>query len=190
MTKFYYIFLVFIFALTVFSQSPGKMSEQEKKRKLLIARIDRTEDKDSVLGILQKFNAELKKERQLGETVEGNAYSICIARMKIWLKYRWFIADTGLSKKWLRSVLELVEYMYKTKKFIDTSKYNRSTENGKYRKAVEYFDVAYSRFVKLVKKPVKVSGKSVRKAKIKKVLWQRSMRKKYKIKDNIQEDIP
>lgn len=188
MAKIYYICLVFAFALTVYAQSPAKMSEQEKKRKLLIARIDRTEDIDSVLGVLQKFYAELKKERQIGEVVKSNTYSICITRMNIWLKYRWFIADTKLSKKWLRSVLELVEYMYKTKKFINISKNNGSTENQKYKKSVEYLNVAYKRFVKLVKKPVKVSGKIERRAKVKKVLWQKAMRKKYKIKGKIQEE--
>jgi hypothetical protein len=188
MLKVYYIFFVFAFALTVFAVPPSKLSEKEKARKLLIAKIDRTEEASTVLEVFRKLYAELKKERQIGEAVDSKKYSVCSTRISIWLNYRWFIADTGLSKKWLKEVAELIDYMRKTKDFIDTAKYNRNTKNKKYAQAVKYLDVAYKRFIEKIKKPVKVSSKVQRRAKLKKAMWQKAMRKKYKIKGKIQEE--
>ena len=73
--------------------------------------------------------------------------------------------------------------MQKIRNLIESSENNKNTTSSKYKQAVKYFDVAYERFVNLIKKPVRVSSKVQRQAQLQKALWQKKMREKYKIKD-------
>ena len=61
-------------------------------------------------------------------------------------------------------------------------------QTAKYKQAQYYLKVAYERYIKLIKKPVKVSSKLQRKAKLQKALWQKAMRKKYKIDKKAEAD--
>ena len=178
--------LLFIFAAVVFSQKLG--SKVLTKRELAIKQIDATLDRSEVIEILKKCLLEIQRGANDREALSSSKYSIHCIRFGNCVKYRWFIADTGLSKKWFSDVYKLLKYMQKTRSIIETATINGYTQTAKYKQAVKYFDVAYKRFEKLAKKPVKVSGKSLRKAKIKKVLWQKAMRKKYKIERNSVKD--
>ena len=74
--------------------------------------------------------------------------------------------------------------MCKTKRYMQNAKFAGRTKTEKYKKAVEYFAIAYKRFVRLSRKPVRVPHRDVQKAKVEKDMWQRRMRKKYNIKES------
>ncbi|MDD5727092.1 MAG: hypothetical protein PHV59_00880, partial [Victivallales bacterium] len=173
----------------VFNVLAAEVAEESKARKLLIAKIERTVEAEEVLKVLQKFNLDLMKARKDKEMLPLKQYSLCSTRIDIWFKYRWFIADTGLSRNWLKKLKELVDYMLKMQNLIEIAQHNRTTDSVQYQQAVKYYEVAYKRFVEILKKPVKVSSQSVRSSKLKKVLWQREMRKKYRINEKIREPI-
>ena len=176
------ISFILILLSIIFNINAAQKAEISKARKLLIAKIEKTIESEQIIKSLQKLQLDILKERKANRMLKSDEYFLYNTRIGIWVKYRWFIADTGLSRKWLKQVKELVDYMYKTQSYIETAQSNRSTQTQKYQQAVKYFDVAYERFVKLIKKPVKVSSKLQRKAKLQKALWQDAMRKKYKIK--------
>lgn len=164
----------------VFSEEPALTPEQKK----IIAEIEFTVDANQVEDLLRKFIYQLKNGKPASGTVlKPIEYDIVSRKMEVWIKYRWFIADTSLSRKWLSGIYDLVKYMAKTKRYINAAEFSGNTKTAKYLKAVEYYDVAYKRFINSVQKPVKVSGKVQRKAQLQKVLWQREMRKKYKLKE-------
>ena len=170
------------------AQVPIKKSTMLTERQIIISQIEKKVEASEVLDYLQKCAFKIARDKSSEKPLVPIDYFSYSSRIELWIKYRWFIADTELSKKWLKKVHELMLYMTKTKRYIKSAKFSGSTKNEKYPQMVKYFDVAYKRFVKLVKKPVKVSGKVERRAKVKKVLWQKAMRKKYKIKGKIQEE--
>ena len=179
------LLLVLLFTISIFSQS-SVYGRNLTKRELAIREIDRTLDKSTVLELLRKCLLEIERANKDQKTLEKSKYISHMIKIKMFLDYRWFIADTGLSKKWLSSIYKLLEYMYKTRDVIETSISNKQTGYAKYKQAVKYFDIAYKRLVNLAKKPVKVSSKVQRRSKLKKALWQKAMRKKYKIKEKVQ----
>jgi hypothetical protein len=186
MRKIFLLFLLLMFTGIVFVQTPVA-GKTRTKRELAIREIERTLEKSTVLEYLKKCMADITKGED-GKALKRSKYIPYKIRIKTFLDYRWFIADTGLSKKWLSEVYKLLEYMYKTRDVIETAIENHQTQTAKTKQAVKYYNVAYNRFVKLLKKPVKVSAKLKRQSQVKKVMWQRAMRKKYKIKGKIQED--
>ncbi len=177
------IFLIFllmlVFAGTVFSQTTAKkLTEREK----LILKINREVEDSTVTELLLKYNNDIRRSIKDKTPLSALKYSSFAFSIKLLTKYRWFIADTGLSRKWLKKCYELLAYMSKIQSYLEAAKFNGRTKTVQYKKALEYFNIAYRRFVKLIKKPVKVSGKIRRKAQAKKILWQRAMREKYKIR--------
>ena len=184
MQKILSFLLLLISGCIIFAQASAPTSSKaELKRKIIITQIEETLEKSTVIAYLGKCILEIEKGAKDGKPLKMDKYLSYNAMIKKYLKYRWFIADTGLSKKWLSKIQKLIEYMYKTRDIIQTDINNHHTQTTEYKQAVKYFDVAYERFVKLAKKPVKVSSKVQRKAKLNKVIWQKAMRKKYKIKD-------
>jgi hypothetical protein len=181
MRKFSIFLLLLVFAGMTFAQAPVKqLTEREK----LILKINRELEYDTVIEVLRKYNNDiLKSVKDNKPLIALQYYSFAAAIDNRFVKYRWFIADTGLSKKWLKDVQELFAYMSKTQSYIEAAKINGQTQTAKYKKAVEYFNTAQMRLAKLIKKPVRVSGRVLRKAKQQKTMWQKAMRKKYKIKE-------
>ncbi|MBU8901227.1 MAG: hypothetical protein KOO69_00660, partial [Victivallales bacterium] len=170
--------LLLVFTATVFAQTP---LTKPTKAELKNAEIEYELDADAVVELLRKCYNDILKGRKDAKALTTMKYASYSSKINVWLKYRWFIADTGLSKKWLKKVQDLLLYMRKTQGYINNAQYNRNTQTAKYQQALKYFAVAYGRFVKLIKKPVKVSGKLQRQVKGKKLVWQKNMRKKYKI---------
>ena len=182
MTKILFILSFIIFSGNLFAQTPVT-AKPPTKRELAIRQINGKLEKSIVLDFLRQCMVGISRGGKDGKELPTGKYFSYNITIKIYLKHRWFIADTGLSKRWLSDIQKLVEYMYKTRDIIQTATNNNQTESAKYKQAVKYFDVAQKRFIKLVKKPVKVSNKIKRRAKVARVLWEKSMKKKYKIKD-------
>ncbi len=182
MRKILFLFLV-SYTTMLFAQTPSPKGRAATKRELEIAKIDYELEAGVVTEFLRKCNTKIGSSLKSGESLHSLEYFSYSQKLGRWEKYRWFIADTGFSRKWLKQVKDLVAYMCKTQVYLDAEKFNKRTKTAQYKKAVEYFNVAYERFVKLLKKPVKVSSKLQRKAKLNKVVWQKAMRKKYKIKE-------
>lgn len=184
--------ILFLFTLLLasvaFAQVIDEKPREATKRDWEIAQIDYALDAGEVITLLRKCNIKISKSLKNGKPLHALEYFSYANKLGGWGEYRWFIADTGLSRKWLKSVKDLLSYMCKTQVYLDAEKFNKRAKTAEYQKALKYFDVAYERFVKLIGKPVKVSSKSVRKAKAAKVIWQKAMRKKYKLEDKKQEE--
>jgi len=188
MRKIFLLVFLLIFAGIVFAQAPVKKAKQLSKREQEIAKIDYELEDDTVIELLRKWDSDMRRSFKDNEPLHALKYFSYVNAMKKWEKYPWFIADTGLSRKWIMSVKKLLSYMCKTQIYLDAEKFNKRTKTQQYQKTLKYFNTAYERFAKLIKKPVKVSSKSQRKAKAKKVMWQKAMRKKYKIKEKMKEE--
>jgi len=175
---------IFILLFAFGALGQGGAQNEIPDKKAIIRQINFTVEESQVSGFLRKCVLQIDKGKPDGKPLDRLDYFSFKNKIKEWVDYRWFIADTGLSRKWLKSIYELIAYITKTKNYINASEASGNTiKNKKYDQAVKYYDVAYQRFVKLLEKPVKVSSKVRRKAKLDKVLWQKAMRKKYKIKE-------
>ena len=179
MRKIFLLLLIVTFAGIVFSQASVTQLTERKK---IILKINREIESGTIVDFLQKCDYKISQSIKDNKPLISLQYYSFGTTIKLWLNYRWFIADTGLNKKWLKKAQELLTYMSKTQSYIEAAKINNQTQTAQYKKVVEYFNTAHGNFSKLIKKPVRVSGKVLRKAKQKKTMWQKAMRKKYKIK--------
>ncbi len=178
MGKFYIFLLLLALSVMTFAQAPVKQFTEREK---LIFKINREVEGTTVIELLRKMDSDMRKSFKDKKPLLYLQYYSFASTMRSFVEYRWFIADTGLSKKWLKSVQEILVYMAKTRDIIQTSINNGHTQTAKYQQAVKYFDIAYERFAALIKEPVKVSSKVRRQAQVQKVIWQKNMRKKYNI---------
>ena len=175
--------VILLLGCNAFSQVGKRQLTQREQE---IAKIEYQLEAGTVIEKMKLWDSQIRKGVKDNKPLSASRYFAFSATTDYWIKYRWFIADTGLSRNWLKKIKELLDYMHKTQKFLYVEKFNGRVNTQKYKKADKYFDIAYKRFVELIKKPVKVSTKSVRRAKLKKALWQKAMRKKYKIKEKVQ----
>jgi hypothetical protein len=176
-------FLLIIFSLGMNALSAAENSAIVEQRKKANVEIERFVEYDTVIENLKKWNLDIERSRKKIKPLLAIRYSSFCGRVQTWLKYEWFTADSGLSKVWLKKVYDLLAYMKKTKGLMEVDEFNGKTDTAKYKKALEYFSVALSRYQKLISKPEKVSMEYQRKARMKKAAWQKLMRKKYNIKD-------
>jgi len=185
MFKTFSILLVLVFSGVVFAEAetetktPRQLTEREK----LILQVKLKLDSETVLGILRKYKMDIASGIKNKKPVTALQYhTFATAMEKEWLKYRWFVADTGLNINWLKKIHELMLYMNKTQKYIEAAVFNGETGTPKYKKALEYLKAAQERFVKLIDKPVRVPAKILEKEKKQRLIWQKAMQKKYNIK--------
>ncbi|MFA7183431.1 MAG: hypothetical protein WC082_00980 [Victivallales bacterium] len=183
MNKIFLILALLILTVGLLAQQANTPSNALTERERIIKKIEVQLEKSTVLEYLKKCALAIQKGEKKGKPMASREYSTYCIMLESYMQYRWFIADTGLSRKWLSSIYDLVKYMGKTRDIIETAIINGYTKTPKTQQAVKYYDVAYKRFINSVQKPVKVSEKVQRKAKLQKVLWQREMRKKYKLKE-------
>jgi len=171
---------VLAFTGTVFAQaSSTQLTEREK----IIFEIEQKVEPGAVFEFLKKCDKEIQVGMKNKKPLSAIKYFSFATSAKIYLDYRWFIADTELCKTWFEKIHELLSYMYKTKSYMQSAESNGQTKTEKYKKAVKYFYIAYERFGKLIKKPVRAPDNIIQKAKVEKDMWQRRMRKKYNIKE-------
>jgi hypothetical protein len=169
---------VLCFSSEVFAQ---KKNDESPERKKIVTQINRKIELTTITEYLRKCDLEIAKCRKSGKPMEAIRYSSFAAAVKIRLDYRWLIADTGLSPEWLKKVHELLAYMSKTQSYIESARFNGKTDTPDYKKAEEYLLIAQQNFSKLIKAPVKVKSSIRRKAEKEKIIWQKTMREKYKI---------
>lgn len=179
MLRIFALITLLCFSSEAFAQTTTDESFEQKK---ITAQINRKIESSTVIEILRKFDMDIAKRRESGKPLEAIRYSSCATTVKIWLDYRWFIADTGLNLKWLEKVHELLTYMGKARSYIEASHFNGTTNSAEYKNAEQYLLTAQQNFSKLIKEPVKVKSSIRRKAEREKMMWQKAMREKYKIK--------
>ena len=182
MNRIFLSLLMLIFAGTVFSQSPAQKNAQSAERQKLIRKVERKVELSAVLESLRKCNEKLRKSIKYNKTLLPVEYSSYALSIKAWLKYRWFVADTGLSKVWLKKIYNQLVYIGKMKRIVKITRPDGKNNIAKIKKAKEYINIAHQRFFELMKKTVKVSNTVRQKAQVEKDMWQKAMRKKYNIK--------
>ncbi len=183
MNKNFFILSVIMSAGILFAQnSRAKVTERQK----IIYELEQEIPSGDVLDFLRKCDFQIQNGIKKGENISFIKLSRFATAVKIYIDYRWFVADTGLSKKWMEKIYNLLAYMNKTKRYMQTAEFNGRTDTEKYKKAVKYFLLAYKRFNKLIRKPVRADSGLVQSARNEKSKWRKAMRKKYNIK---KEDI-
>ncbi|MDD5599021.1 MAG: hypothetical protein PHV82_13820 [Victivallaceae bacterium] len=187
--NFFLVLVLFILGGVSAQQTDDMPKDASTERELAIKKIEAQLEKSTVLEYLKKCTLAIQKGNKKGKALASREYSTYRITLENYLQYRWFTADTGLSQKWLSDIYDLVKYMGKTRDIIETAIINGYTKTPKAQQAVKYYDVAYKRFLKLVQKPVEVPMKIQRQQQLQKVLWQRAMRKKYKLKEKQEQDI-
>ena len=180
MIKIYFTFIFAFISFMIYGITVPNEKFTEKQK--VEAKIYYHLQQETVLDTINKCYADILKFRKSKKPMPNSKYINYSSKLKYYINYRWLLADTSLSKKWLKKVYKLVDYMKNTQELVKTLKANRDTANPKYQQGIKYFDVAFKNFAKLVKKPVKISGKLHRKLKLQRILWEKKMRKKYKIK--------
>lgn len=173
-----------LLAAGVSGGNTGEETPAEKARKRLIIQINFTLEQSTVLEYLKKCVQDIQRGDRDGKALPTSKYSTYDTVLYMYSQHRWFVADTGLSPEWFADVRKLMRYLYKTRDIIQTAIVNRQTDTARTKKAVEYFNIAYQRFAKLAADPVKVPLKVQRQEKLQKLLWQKEMREKYKIRTN------
>ncbi len=187
MFKALIVLFVLAFSCAVFAKTgekvENKIPRQLTEREKIILEIKYKVDRETVMGILRKYNNDIaygiKNKKPLAAL---QYYTFATAIEKEWLKCRWFVADTGLNMNWLKRIHKLMLYMNKTQKYMEVAKFNGETETPKYKKAVGYLKTAQERLKKLINNPIRVPAKTWEKEKTQKIRWQEAMQRKYKIK--------
>ncbi len=187
MRKTFLFLLVLLFAVVVFAEDKAKVEvkapRQLTEREKLILKIKYKVNSETVLGILRKYNNDIVLGIKDKKPLSALRYhSDASAIETLWIEYRWFTADTGLNINWLKKIHELFLYMNKTKSYMEVATVNGETETQKYKKAVEDLSSAQAKLAKLIENPVKVPAKMLEKEKKQKIMWQKAMQKKHKIK--------
>ena len=182
MNKIFLILLSMTFAGVVFAQALEARPALNNREKIISTIDSRLED-GLVLEFLRKADVQIKGSIRSNKALTSSQYFSYASSIKTWAQYRWLIADTGLSKNWLEKIHKLLAYMSKTKRYMQIAEFSGRAGSAKYKKASGYFDLAYGRFGKLIKKPVRVSTESRQQSRVQKDIWQRKMRKKYNIKE-------
>lgn len=178
MNRIFFTLLFFILSSVLFAQTSTQNSAERRK---LIREIDRKVEESIVLEFLRKCNERLKKSIKDNKPLLPVEYSSLAAPLDIWLKYRWLVADTGLSKSWLKDIHDQLVYIGKMRRFLREASGDTNSK-AKIEKAKEYINISHERLFALMKKVVK-APLEVRRANLKeKDAWQKAMRKKYNIK--------
>jgi len=182
MNKIFLILTILVFAGLLSAQNSKTKPDSSAEREEIIYNIEREIPPGVVLDFLRKSDVAIKDGMKKGKNITFVKLSKFTSAAKIYLDYRWFVADTGLSKDWMKKVYDLLAYMNKIKRYMQTAEFNGRTKTQKYKKAAEYFNLAYKRFNELVTKPVRADSKLVQSVRAEKNEWQKTMRKKYNIK--------
>ena len=172
--------LVLIVLSSLVLTTSAQVSPAQQREKIL-AKVNRELQYEEIIDYLRKSNEKINKSIETSKPLLPIQYHSITTKVKRWYDYRWFIADTGLSRKWLGKVHELLAYLTKMQAFIRSAKLGGKTDAPEYKQALKYFDAAHHNFTNLLKKPVRVSGKIRRKAQQQKISWQKAMRKKYQL---------
>lgn len=175
----YKIFIILCLTSMLFTVSAQTSSNQQREK--IRVQVNRELQYAEIMDYLRKRNEQIGKSLETQKPLLAIQYKSFANKVKRWCNNRWLIADTGLSRKWLKQVHELLAYLGEMQAFIEAAKINGNTKSPKYEQALKYFDAAHHNFSNLIKKPVRVSGKIRRRAQQQKLLWQKAMRKKYQL---------
>lgn len=177
MNKIFLTLTILMFSL-IYASAQNGMSPERRK---LIREIEREVNGSIVLESLRKCNERIKKSMQNNKPLLPVEYSSLASNVSIWLKYRWLVADTGLSKKWLKEIYDQLVYIAKMKRYVKVAGID-DNDKAKIEQAKEYINISHERLSKLMSKVVKAPVEARRKNLKEKDAWQKSMRKKYNIK--------
>ena len=173
--------ILIIALLGAFFFMASAQTTSTRQREKVIAEVNRELQYAEIIDYLRKLDKQISKSLKDQKPLLAIQYNSFATTVKIWSNYRWLAADTGLSRKWLIQVYDLLAYLAKAQGIIEAAQINGNTKTPEYEQALKYFDAAHQNFSNLLKKPVRVSAKVRRKAQQKKSLWQKAMRKKYQL---------
>ncbi|MEI8246904.1 MAG: hypothetical protein WCI51_13815 [Lentisphaerota bacterium] len=133
--------------------------------------VDMTISRDGVLGFLNESNR-VFLEGEKGKPATAIKYISTAGMVKAWLNIRFLEADTEIDRGWYERVYKMLDYMAKSKDFIELAMMNGRTKTPEYKKISDNFDEAQKRFSELLKEPTPVEQKKLEKLREEKRKWE------------------
>jgi hypothetical protein len=133
--------------------------------------VDETISRDIVLGFLNESNR-IFLEGYKGKPATSMRYFAAAGMMKNWLNFRFLEADTEIDKSWYERVYKMLDYLARTKDFLELAKMNGRINTDEYKKVLANFNEVSKRFPELMEKPTPVEQKKLEKLRDEKRRWE------------------
>ena len=165
------------------AKTAAKSTALARPEHLLDAKISR----DVVLGFLKQSNR-IFLEGENGKPASSIDYSSTAGMVRNWLNFRFLEADTEIDRSWYERVYKMLDYMAKSKDFIELAMMNGRTKTPEYKKISDNFDEAQKRFSELLKEPTPVEQKKLEKLREEKRKWELTHKREKAKSGGIKED--
>ena len=130
-----------------------------------------TVSRETVLAFLSASN-KVFIEGEKGRPANSMKYFSAAGIVKNWLNFRFLEVDTEIDKSWYDRVYKMLEYLAKSKDFLELAKINGKTNTDEYRKVLNNFNDVSKRFPELLKDPTPVEKKKLEKLRDEKRKWE------------------
>jgi hypothetical protein len=128
--------------------------------------------REAVLGFLNESNRIFLEGLKSGHPAPSITYCSAAGMMKNWLNFRFLEADTEIDKSWYERVYKMLDYLARTKDFLELAKMNGRTNTDEYKKVLANFNEVSKRFPELMEKPTPVEQKKLEKLRDEKRRWE------------------
>ena len=135
------------------------------------AAIDAPISREAVLSFLNGYN-KVFIEGYKGKPAESIRYFAAASMAKNWLNFRFLEVDTEIDKSWFERVYKMLDYLNKTKDYIELAKVNGKANTDEYKKVLNNFNEVSKRFPELLNKPTPVEKNKLEKLREEKRKWE------------------
>jgi len=133
--------------------------------------------RDNVMTFLNESYAIFTKGEKNGQPASAIKYMSVAAVVKNWLALRFLEVDSEIDISWYNKVFAYLDYMAKTKQYLDTAKMNGKANTPEYKDIAAKFEDFKKRFADLLSKPTPVEKKKLEKLQEEKKKWEAEKRR-------------
>ncbi len=149
--------------------------------------VDAKISRGAVLTFLNESN-KIFLEGDKGKPAEAIDYSSAAGMVKNWLNFRFLEVDTEIDRGWYERVYKMLDYLAKSKSFIELAKMNGRLKTEEYKKVLNNFNEVSKRFPELLKDPTPVEKKKLEKLREEKQKWELEKKREKAKSGSIKED--
>lgn len=143
--------------------------------------------RETVLTFLNESN-KVFQEGDKGKPATAVRYFSAAGMVKAWLNIRFLEVDTEIDRGWYERVYKMLDYLAKSKSFIELAKMNGRLKTEEYKKVLNNFNEVSKRFPELLKDPTPVEKKKLEKLREEKQKWELEKKREKAKSGNIKED--
>ncbi len=146
-----------------------------------------TVSRETVLAFLSASN-KVFLEGDKGNPANSMKYFSVAGMVKAWLNIRFLEADTEIDRDWYERVYNMLDYLAKSKDFIELAKMNGRLNTDEYIKVMNNFNEVSKRFGDLLKTPTPVEKKKLEKLRAEKRKWELAQKREKSPSGSIKEN--